>query len=196
MTAEVLLDYYLHLMSQSKLPKSIDPVKFAEQHGYLEGALALADMPRLCDVGYIKQALTKVIVTLAGDVDVQDIRYLHGTAKVTLELICQRCLQPFKCDLNTEFKLSPVHNDAEAELLPTTYEALFVPQGEMALVDIIEDELLLVLPLVPKHADKNCAYEMLDLMRTKLTMQMSNENTQINPFAKLAKLKQKTKTDK
>ncbi|MGD9153545.1 MAG: YceD family protein [Gammaproteobacteria bacterium] len=173
-------------MSETRLPRTIDLVKFTEQRGHLEGVLALADMPRLQEMLRLKQNLGKAKVTVDGGIDQQGLRYLKGRVIADVSLQCQRCLQTMISHLDIRFLLSPVHDGKEAAQLPQTYEALYLTQAETDLLTIIEDELLLALPLVPKHNAKDCAAAMLGITNV-------GEEKRPHPFAKLAELKKRKK---
>lgn len=174
-------------MSETKLPRTIDLAKFTEQRGHLEGVLALADMPRLQEMLRLKQNLLgKAKVTVDGGIDQQGLRYLKGRVIAEVSLQCQRCLQTMVRHLDIKFLLSPVNDDEEAAQLPQTYEALYLTQAEADLLTIIEDELLLALPLVPKHNAKDCAAAIRGITNV-------GEEKRPHPFAKLAELKKRKK---
>ncbi|MGD9108060.1 MAG: YceD family protein [Gammaproteobacteria bacterium] len=173
-------------MLKTKLPRTIDLAKFAEQRGYLEGILALADMPRLREICSAKQNLGEAKVIVEGGIDQQGLYYLKGHVIADVPLQCQRCLQAMVTHLDIKFLLSPVRDDREAAQLPQVYEALYLTQVEVDLSTIIEDELLLALPLVPKHNAKDCATAIQG------TADM-NEEKRPHPFAKLAELKKRKK---
>jgi uncharacterized protein len=98
-------------MSEIKLPRTIDPLKFAEQHSSLSGALALSEMSRLDDVCHFKQTSGLAKFLLEGGVDQQGFHYLKGKVEAEVKLQCQRCLQPMTYHVEAEFLLSPVHDE-------------------------------------------------------------------------------------
>ena len=171
-------------MSKTKLPRTIDLAKFTEQRGHLEGVLVLADMPRLWEICSDKQNVGEAKVTVEGGIDQQGLQYLKGRIIADVPLQCQRCLQTMICHLDIRFLVSPVHDDREAAQLPKTYEALYLAQAEVDLLTIIEDELLLALPLAPRHPAKECKGK---------TFQDVQKEERPHPFAKLAELKLKKK---
>lgn len=173
-------------MSKTKLPRTIDLAKFAEQRGHLDGVLALADMPRLQEMLHFKQKSGEAKVTVEGSIDQQGLYYLKGRIVADIPLQCQRCLQTMIRHLDIGFLLSPVHDDEEAAQLPQAYEALYLAQAEVDLLTIIEDELLLALPLVPKHNVKDCMAAVRDTANV-------DEEKRPHPFAKLAELKKRKK---
>ena len=165
-----------------RLPELIDPLQMAAERRLLTGQLPLSRMQRLVVVLANRQGT--VHIDLEFGQDGLNIKYLRGKVRSELELICQRCLQPMKFSVDAEPCLGIVTSQAQAERLPENYEPLLVETGLMPLAAIIEDELILNLPAVPRHEDENC----LDL--EKFTKpEASTEALRKNPFAILNQLK-------
>ncbi len=141
-------------MTTNNLPQWIDPKKFAERRQDLQGTLGLQDMPRLKEIVALEQG--QVEFNLTGLVDIEGIAYLQGKLQAEIWLICQRCLQPYMQKILADFMLSPVTNDKEAAMLRAPYEPLLVENSMVELATVIEDELLLNLPVVAKHAIEEC----------------------------------------
>ncbi|MGG8873342.1 YceD family protein, partial [Escherichia coli] len=77
---------------------------------------------------------------------------LNGDAKVTVTLECQRCGKPFTHQVYAMYCFSPVRSDEQAEALPEVYEPIEVNEfGEIDLLALVEDEIILALPVVPVH---------------------------------------------
>jgi uncharacterized protein len=74
---------------------------------------------------------------------------IHGSAW----LECQRCLTPYLQAFNVDATYRIVNTEAEAEEFPLDEDEVDVIVGSthFDLIDLIEEELLLNLPLVPKH---------------------------------------------
>jgi len=74
---------------------------------------------------------------------------IHGAAW----FVCQRCLAPYDQAFNVDATYRIVNTEAEAEEFPLDDDEVEVIVGsrQFDLVDLIEEELLLSLPLVPKH---------------------------------------------
>jgi uncharacterized protein len=70
------------------------------------------------------------------------------------------------------------------------YEALYLTQTEVELFTIIEDELLLALPLVAKHPAKECKIT-VGARRGVPKGEGAQKNKSSHPFAELEKLKSK-----
>ncbi len=69
-------------------------------------------------------------------------------------LECQRCLTPYRQGLDAEARFLIVETEVEAEAWPMEDDEAdaIVGSRQFDLVELIEEELLLSLPLVPKHA--------------------------------------------
>ncbi len=79
--------------------------------------------------------------------------WLHLTARARVWRDCQRCLEPVPLDLDLGRSLRFVADEATAEALDADSEddVLALPRS-LDLHDLVEDELLLALPIVPVHA--------------------------------------------
>lgn len=85
---------------------------------------------------------------------------LDGCIEARVWLVCQRCLGDFELELEARPAIAFVPDDDAEVALPDGYEAVAAPDGRASLAAIVEDELLLALPLVPAHATpEECAAE-------------------------------------
>jgi uncharacterized protein len=149
-----------------------------------EGELPVAAMKRLGEA-------------LAGDVGVAHFELDFGTdsfgtacldVRVTapLTLICQRTLEPFVLPVVVDTKLGLIRNERDEAALPPGFEPLLVADdGKLSLIDVIEDELLLALPLVPVNPDSSLPDQVVapELEETPASGRSDN------PFAVLRELK-------
>ncbi|MDG4550864.1 MAG: YceD family protein [Candidatus Contendobacter sp.] len=133
------------------LPNKVDPWRLAAESGRLNGALTLATLPRLAAV--LNRADGVANVALLAGVDQRGVRFIEGTVRTEVELICQRCLGVLRLPLEAVVSLGLARNEAEADRLPEEYEPLLVAEGVIGVADLVEDELLLALPLIPRHED-------------------------------------------
>jgi uncharacterized protein len=167
-----------------RLPEYIDPLQLAEKRGELKGKIPLSQFARLADalqsdVGFVEVSLFFSKEGRFAKID--------GQIKSEIELQCQNCLNAVKWKVDSSVKLGIVASMDAANRLPEDYDPLIVAQEEKKLlIDIIEDELILVLPDFPKH-QHDCLAEKLSLSKT--TPFSESHSTRENPFAILAKLK-------
>jgi uncharacterized protein len=138
------------------LPESIEPVGLAEVGRSFRGEIAVSAFqrlqPLLADAGGVLK------VSLEFRLDERLIRALKGTLDGEIRLVCQRCLRTLVYPLRLDFNLGIVTREAEIDLLPKGYEPLLVSGEPLNTVEVVEDEVLLVIPAVPMHAgDLPCA---------------------------------------
>lgn len=145
------------------LPEFIQPQQLVAQETAMEGTVNIADLPRLADALYNDQG--QVRAQLRFGKDEEGLTYMKGSLHAELNLLCQRCLQPFTFTLNVLMSLSLVTNDLAVKDLPKYYDPLFVDKEPISLRGIIEEELLLNLPLVAKHKAENCSIELQKLSK-------------------------------
>lgn len=109
--------------------------------------------------------LAKVIECPAGDVEVELVFAIgpegragvRGTVATRIRQVCQRCLEPVELLLEKSLNLAVVHSDAEADELPNDLDPLLCGDDPLAVIDLVEDELLLTLPQEPKHTSGPCS---------------------------------------
>lgn len=136
-------------MQISPFPHKINLWQLAAEHGRLEGVLTLVALPRLATA--LSRVDGDVTVALAAGVDREGVRFIKGELHTEIELICQRCLGLLRLPLSVTVSLGLVRNEAEADQLPEEYEPLLIPEGGVVIAELVEDELLLALPQIPRH---------------------------------------------
>lgn len=120
--------------------------------------------------------------------DLEFGRDSYGTAFVavviggTLPLLCQRSLQVFDWPVLIDTRLGLIRTEPEEAALPPGYEPLLVGAEGVRLADVVEDELILALPLVPIQEGSVAAESMGWTSETV-------EPDQPNPFAVLSAIK-------
>jgi uncharacterized protein len=69
-----------------------------------------------------------------------------------VELVCQRCLEPFRYGLKESVNVVVADSDSLPATVPTGFEPFELEDGRFQPAQLIEDELIVAVPLVPKHA--------------------------------------------
>lgn len=118
------------------------------------GAIALSDMSRLIPLLSNDQGAARFELDFLLDPQLRPL--VTGSVQATLELICQRCLEPMSLDLDLELRLGIVRSDEEAVALPKEYEPLVLKTDSVSLATLVEDELILGLPAAPLHPAGSC----------------------------------------
>ena len=83
--------------------------------------------------------------------DAQGIVTIRLRVEASLPLQCQRSLLPYLEPVQRSSLLAVVESLAEEDLLPEDYEPVLVEDGRLALLELVEDELLLAVPQVPRN---------------------------------------------
>ena len=76
-------------------------------------------------------------------------------------LACQRCLDDLSIALKINFNLAFVRQSQESDEIDSHYEIYLIEEEELASHDLISDEILLSIPMVPSH-DYDCRKEIND----------------------------------
>jgi uncharacterized protein len=72
--------------------------------------------------------------------------------KADVELVCQRCLEPFRQELVESVNVVIADSDSLPETVPTGFEPFELEDARLQPAQLIEDEIIVAIPLVPKHA--------------------------------------------
>ena len=163
------------------LPELIDPFRLVRQNRILSGTLELRRMERLAPLLHSTEGVASV--DLEFGTDDMGVMCVLGHVKAELHFICQRCMQPMTQAVDADVALGLVANRSDADKVAAHYEPLIVEEVPTPLLPIIEDELLLLVPIVALHAPGEC--EALP----QLNMAAEPVAQRANPFAVLAKLK-------
>jgi uncharacterized protein len=176
--------------------KHLSVKAFARDGLTAQGQQSLSSFERLSDLassGEVQNAsvpevswsLTGEMVPVAGG---EPEIWMHLSADVSLPMQCQRCMGPVVLPVFSEQSFRFVADEATAEAQDDdSDEDLLVLTPELNVWELIEDELIMSAPIVPKH----------DVCPATVTMSVADEayeealEAKPNPFAVLAQLKQK-----
>ena len=133
----------------NQLPLQIDREVLLRQPTEFAGDISVADCPRLRKV--LCGTEGEVAVVLWVGCEEFSEPYIRARIDTQLRLPCQRCGVGVCCDINTEFQYCPVSTDAQAAHVPEGYEPLLTASMPIQLLELVEEEVLLSLPMVAKH---------------------------------------------
>lgn len=177
-------------MSKDPFPEHADTSKLFARNGSISAVLPLRELSRLAST--LMEPLADVQVQLQFGHDEEGRRRLQGSLGAEITQLCQRCLQPLVQTLECTLDLLVLDSEAAlADLSDADAAAMDVLVDEADALDLralIEDELLLSLPLAPMHADLNCS-AVLNALRQQAEAADRAVSQQANPFAVLAGLK-------
>jgi uncharacterized protein len=102
----------------------------------------------------------------------------------TMHLLCQRCLAPLEQVVHSRGRVAMVEEGSEAERVPAELETILAPGRRLSVVDLVEEELLLCLPVVPLHEASQCVTGAPAVASTPHTGQQDRQR----PFEQLGEL--------
>ena len=100
----------------------------------------------------------------------------------TVSLQCQRCLQPMERSLERVSRVALIASEDEAARVPPEREPVLAAGGRISIGELLTEELLLLLPIVPLHEEPECASEPAAAERA------ASDCETHRPFANLADL--------
>jgi uncharacterized protein len=176
------------MKSREFVATKLDVAAFAKESAELEGRWPLAELDRLMLSVRAGAPDAEVIWRARGErreprgAEAQTWLHVHATVPVTLE--CQRCLGPVSVPLHAERSFLFVADEAAAAALDGDLEddVLVLPRA-LDVRTLVEDELLLALPLVPRH--DTCPQPLV----IPVDADVPEEEPAPHPFAALAALK-------
>ena len=138
-----------------RLKRISDAFAFSREGRVLEGTLELSSLDRLHDL--LAEIAGEVSFHIGGLAGERGEALLHVTVSGSLPLACQRCLEAIPFDLHVDNLLELLAEDAEMsqdELEDDTRDFLPVAGG-LDVTELVEDEILLVVPVAPITTNKN-----------------------------------------
>jgi uncharacterized protein len=180
LTAQGTADKIRRLMS-SDPSQSINPLRLAKSRERIEGSLQLDSFERL--KGDLLENTGELKFSLSFDFDESGVCSIESNIDTQITLECQRCFKPVLININKKSLLGVVDSKDEIDNLAKEYEPLQMNEETVSLKQLIEDELLLSIPLSALHAENECA--------GKTVLDKINEAAKPKPFAALAALKKK-----
>jgi len=164
--------------SRSRLKRISDSFAFAREGRVLQGTLAISSLERLQDM----------LAVGSGEVTfrIEGLKGERGQSLLRLEvggiipLACQRCLEAihFQLDVDSLLELIPADAELSQEELEDDTRDFLPVAGELDVAELVEDEVLLALPVAPRH--ERCGLP-----------GAADAGERINPFAALHGLKGK-----
>ena len=142
---------------RDKLRKRYQVHKEVAQQGCFEGEIWLSDLVRLSELlhsGEPADVPGTVALRFEFSRNEFDIPTVTGRLQTRLDLECQRCLRPLALPLELDFRLMI---DASDEMVRhSSVDTLYSDDGYIDIAEVVEDELILAVPLVAMHDDTAC----------------------------------------
>ena len=171
-----------------EFPDFIDPWRLAAGNKAIGGTIALSRLKRLEPLLASSEGEATFRVRFGYDAH----RRANASVKVEapLTLMCQSSLKPYTEQVNQRSQLLIIGEPDEQATLSDQEEFILVEEGRMAVADLVEDELLLAVPQIPRNPELETILESTtgeDEPDGVESSQDSNEGRQ-RPFESLAEL--------
>lgn len=137
-----------------RLPQYIEPSRLAEAGECVAGRLDAEGMQRLQAV--LSEPKVEIAFSLRFEKDERGFIIIRGEFATDLILRCQRCLEPLPVSLKKTIGIGWATDTAGVEAIPEDLEPMLAEDPRVALRDLIEEEVLLGLPMAPAHAEEEC----------------------------------------
>ena len=158
----------------------IDSLDFARNGREISGEVPVAKMTRLLDV--LDNPHGILSYTVQGGVDKLGSHFLDVSVAGRCELLCQRCLEgmdyPVKLDTRLLLRDQP-SLDALGEMEVEEAFDSILADTHLDVLNLLEEEILLSLPIAPKHEPGAC----------QAAGGANRQKEDTHPFAVLGKLK-------
>ena len=139
-------------MHMPSLPEQIDLTALGTGERHWSGSVPRTWLTRL---GEAVEQLHDASASLTVSVE-SGRTTLHGEAQARVELTCERCLEPLTTTLAVAFDGAAVEALTATDNAAETSAEIEAPKGRLDVRKLLEDELLLGLPVVPRHANEQC----------------------------------------
>jgi uncharacterized protein len=144
------------------------------------GTWPLDRMPRLLEM--LAGSDGEVRFAIQFDRDRTGMSYAEVTVEAALPLRCQRTLAVYQEPVTRTTRLGLLEHERDEAALPAGYEPLIVGEEPVRLMDLVEDELILAVPLVPRSGNA-------PLEHIEFDDEPAGKDDASHPFAGLAALK-------
>jgi uncharacterized protein len=138
----------------SRLPETVDPWRASSQDARYSGTVALSELPRIRDAVSVCEGQAEFSLEFGRDEKKRPL--IKGYVKADLKLLCQRCLDHLVLPVDATLDLAVIEVPEEAERLPEETDPVWVEDGLLRLMDLVEEELLLAIPQIPRHPTGQC----------------------------------------
>ncbi len=170
-------------MSNGPIPNQVDPRRYADRALTFSGAWPLSAFTRLGEL--ITRTDGEVQISLSFARDEQNLPVMHMSLSTQVGMICQRCLEETVLPVSDEYQYVVIRPGSDTSLLPQEYDIVELDDEPLDVRALVEEELLLCLPIVPKHPDGEC-----ERPEGYVEPELSGEEiAKSNPFSVLAQLR-------
>jgi uncharacterized protein len=162
--------------------RPLDIDRLADGQADVDFAVPLAELPRL------RSKLESVSGNVSGRVHFMresGVPVAELTLNGTATLDCQRCLGSMSVAVESAVRVGLVATEADVSRVPEDLEPVLAPDGRISIGEIVEEELLLTLPIVPLHENLG---ECTVAPSAPLVAEDAPEGATQKPFERLSEL--------
>ncbi len=176
-------------MTDTLIPDYVDAKKIFTQQAVIIGKLPVSKFERFSELLANTSGFVEISLKFSLNEDCR--RVISGVLKADVEVLCQRCLDVTTITLEDVFQLALVESESQADKLPKDLEPWFCTDTKLVLADIIEEQLILAMPIVSYHK-VSCAQNGPSKRSTpqEEVSKSSDIPDKQNPFAILQSLKE------
>ncbi|WP_303905842.1 YceD family protein [Thiohalomonas denitrificans] len=176
----------IRALMNERLPDRTEPFRLAQRGAVFTGKLPLAGMDRLASS--LVNSEGSVDVTLRFGTDERHQAVVEVKLQTELTLTCQNCLESYLQPVAIETTLGIIRTESEAERIPRAYEPLVVGDEPLSIKRLVEDELILALPIIPRHFEDCLSWAATEEV-PEPDSEAADRNERENPFEVLRRLK-------
>ncbi|MDG2071122.1 MAG: YceD family protein [Pseudomonadales bacterium] len=137
-------------MLAGQLPNKVNFCQYADSGALLEGIIPLDRFDRL--INLVQKPYCEVSVSLGFHRGESKHVSATGTVQAEVRLICQSCLESMTFPIVCKVNVMLLESEDELLELAQHEEGILVEAPVARLTDILEDELILSLPMVSRHS--------------------------------------------
>ena len=136
-------------MPNQQLPQQVTVRKLVESGAKLSGFVTDMRLPRVVEA--VQRISAKIEADLYFGMDESNKMIIVVEIHGAIDLICQRCLEPVTVPLKIATTLTVVAHDEEARSCIRSHEPIVLDEGLLNVDEMLEEEILLSLPVVALH---------------------------------------------
>lgn len=181
-------------MPTDPFPARVTPRKLCNRNGSINSTISLGKLLRLSE--YLDDNHGQAEVCLSFDRDETGYCVITGTLKADVSMPCQRCLEPTPVSLDSDLALKVAEDEDEARRIAENsddphgkLEIVTCEDGQLDLLAVVEDELIMSLPTVAVHDDEHCN-ETLNALHSRARRQEESGRGNVKGLEALEALKQ------
>ena len=175
-------------MSTHPVPEHVELRKVFARERKIEGLVPVSSFKHL--VSYLIDDSGEVSISVEFKLDGAKRRMVTGQIHATVSMQCQRCLEAIKLEITDEINLALLESEDQIKNIPRQMDPWICETDRLSLLDIVQEQLILCLPIVAAHETGKCnadASYSIENQRIESGINVAERDS--NPFALLKQLK-------